>query len=347
MATASWTKDTDVNRPVIEHLLRENPCRFQFFQAVRLLERLGRDRQPVGGFVHPDREAVRFSVHNALAFPPSQIHAIDWTQEGMPRMVVNFMGLTGPLGVLPYCYTELIVERLRARDHTLQAFFDIFNHRMISFFYQAWEKYRFPVAYERDQNDRLTRHVMALVGIGTQGLQGRQELSDEALLFYAGLLSLQPHSATALGQILEGYFGVGVEIEQFAGAWYSLEASNQCSFEEGNEYSEQLGLGAIVGDEIWDQQSRVRIKLGPLSEKQYLDFLPHGKAHAPLRAWTTFFSGGQLEFEIQLILKRGEVPRCELGNEEPGGPQLGWLTWMKSVPGEFDRHPGDTILLLN
>ena len=97
---------------------------------------------------------MRFGVNNSLSFPPSQIHAVNWEDE-IPLMTVNFMGLTGPMGVLPYVYSELIAARARNRDRSMAAFFDIFNHRIISLFYRAWEKYRSPVAYERDGEDRL------------------------------------------------------------------------------------------------------------------------------------------------------------------------------------------------
>jgi predicted component of type VI protein secretion system len=46
--------------------------------------------------------------------------------------------------------------------------------------------------------------------------------------------------------------------------------------------------------------------------------------------------------EVKLVLKREEAPPCELGGEGETGPQLGWLTWLKSAP--LDRDPGDTIL---
>lgn len=336
----------DIRLAFVRAELEKDPCRFQFFQAVRLLERLSPGREPVGQFGNPGNEAVRIGVHNALAFPPSQIQEIVWPEEGPPRMAVNFMGLTGTLGALPYTYTELILERIRAKDRTLAAFFDLFNHRIVSLFYQAWEKYRLTVGYERDQDDPVSRCLMALIGLGAGGLQNRQPVPDQALLYYSGLLSLQPRSAVALAQILEDYFGVPVEIEQFVGAWYRLDPDNQCCFESGDSYSEQLGFGAVVGDEIWDQQSRARIRLGPLSTEQYLDFLPSGNSHEPLRALTRFFSGGDLEFEVQLVLKQPEVPRCELGMEGAGAPMLGWFTWMKSTPA-FDRSPGDTILLLS
>ncbi len=349
MGSAGGTENPDVSvrqMAFVREELEADPCHFQFFQAVRLMERLGGSRRPVGQFFNPQDECVRFSVHNALDFPASQIQQIEWPEDEMPRMAVNFMGLTGTLGVLPYTYTELIRDRIRAKDRSLAAFFDLFNHRIISLFYQAWEKNRLTVAYERDRDDPISRSLMALIGLGTGGLQNRQGVPDEALLFYSGLLSLHPRSAIALKQILEDYFEVPVEIEQFVGAWYPLDRSNQCCFDSGDSYSEQLGFGAVVGDEIWDQQSRARIRLGPLSTGEYQDFLPCGKLYEPLRAMTRFFSGGDLEFEVQLVLKQPEVPSCELGGEGDGAPQLGWFTWMKSSPA-FNRNPDDTILLLS
>ena len=324
--------------------LRERPGLFDFFQAVRIMLRLSGDREAVGTFARPQNEAIRFGAHNSLAFPPTEISTIDW-DGAVPRMTVNFMGLTGPQGVLPYCYSELVTQRLRDRDRSMAAFFDIFNHRMISLFYQAWEKHRSAVAYERDGEDRLSRYLMCLVGLGTGGLQHRLVVRDESLIYYTGLLSLQPRSASGLRQILEDYFGVPADVEQFVGAWQSLDPSNQCVFEDGDSYSEQLGVGVVVGDEIWDQQSRIRLMLGPLTAEQYLGFLPAGAASAPLRDLVRFFCGSDLEVEVQLVLRRDEVPRCNLGDPGVAGPRLGWFTWMKSGS-EFDRAPADTVFLL-
>lgn len=325
--------------------LQREPFCFDFFQAVRLLERLLPERAPVGAFVNPSREVVHFGANPSVAFPPSQIYSITREADLPARMTVNFMGLTGPLGVLPHYYTELLINRTRAKDHTLRNFLDIFNHRMISLFFQAWQKYRVTVAYERGERDRFSHHVLDLVGLGTEGLQHRQPVSDNSLIYYAGLLGQQPRSASALRQVLMDYFAVPVEVEQFAGDWYKLDRETQCCFEDTLSSSEQLGLGAVVGDEIWDQQSSVRVKLGPLTLKEYRDFLPDGTAYSPLCGLLRFFAGGELDFEVQLILDRQQVPRCELGAEDGVPPQLGWVTWLKSSP--FGRDPADTILQIS
>lgn len=335
----------------VKRLLEMVPQEFDFFQAVRLLERIFPARSPVGRFVHPTREVVRFSAHASMIFPASAIQNMDWSRPGPPAIILNFMGLTGPMGVLPLFYTQTIIERLRAKDTAMMDFFDLFNHRMISLFYQAWEKYRFAITYERGERDKMSHVLMHLIGIGTAGLPDRQAVPDGALLFYSGLLSLHPRSGAALRNLLWDYFDVPVKIEQFVGAWYRLDEPTQCRFEKASTYSEQVGVGVIVGDEIWDQQSGVRICLGPLSLKQYLDFLPNGTAYRPLKALVRFFAGDQNDFEIQLVLKSGEVPKCELGTETvvetaPGRedvpPQLGWTTWAKTVP--MGRDPSDTIL---
>ncbi len=101
-------------------------------------------------------------------------------------MRVNFMGLHGPQGVLPRAYCELVNERIRARDTTLRDFFDLFNHRIVSLFYQAWEKFHFEIPYERGELDRFSHHVLALLGLDTPGLQNRQDVADDSLLFYGG-----------------------------------------------------------------------------------------------------------------------------------------------------------------
>ena len=312
---------------------------------MRLLEKLLPERTPVGKFSHPATEVARFGAHASLAFPASQIQAMEGPEDGPMRMTVNFMGMTGPEGVLPNPYTSLVIERLRASDTTLRDFLDIFNHRMISLFYRAWRKYRFDVAGDPEEGIRFSRELLSLVGLGTDGLQDRQAVPDDTLIYYAGLLAQHPRSAQALRQILADYFEVPVEIEQFAGGWYTLDSDTQCRLADSTRDSEQLGFGAVVGDAVWNQQSKVRVVLGPLSLERYLDFLPTGRCWDPLRAWVRLFSNDELDFEVKLTLEREQVPACELGADEASGPQLGWVSWMKSVP--LGRDPDDTVLALD
>ena len=328
----------------VEALLRTVPQEFDFFQTVRLLERIRPGSSPVGTFAPAAKEVARFSANTELAFPASRIQNIEWSDSNAnaPAVIINFMGLTGPMGVLPLYYSQLILERKRAKDHGIRSFLDLFNHRIISLFYAAWEKYRFTVAYERQERDRFSHHLLDLIGLGTPGLQDRQAVLDDSLIYYCGLLSLHPRSAAGLRQLIADYFNVKVTVDQFVGAWYKLDRETQCLFDKGNTYSEQLGVGVIIGDEIWDQQSAVRLRLGPMPLARYLDFLPNGTAYNPLKALTRFYSGGEIEFEVQLVLERESVPPCELGVESETAPQLSWTTWALTRQAASDAD--DTIL---
>ena len=117
----------------------------------------------------------------------------------------------------------------------------------------------------------------------------------------------------------------------------------QCSSEiAASRHQADPAPGAIVGDEIWNQQAGVRVKLGPLGLTQYLDFLPSGTAYESVRSLAKFASRGEIDFEIQLILKKEEVPPCELGLADAAGPRLGWTSWAKTRPLVQDAN--DTIL---
>jgi type VI secretion system protein ImpH len=343
---AAFEVTAERTEPEILAELRATPYAFEFFQAVSLLERLLPDQAPVGGFNDPREEVVRFTTPTSVAFPASEIQAIDEPRDGIgpPRMSVNFMGLIGPQGVLPLVYSLYLAERRRARDHAAKDFIGIFEHRMLSLFYRAWERSHAAVAHGRGERDWLTRHLLNLVGLGTDGLRNQLAVPDEALLFYAGLLGVPTRPAAALEQLLTDYFGVKAEVEQFVGAWYPLERPTQCELDSDGP-STQLGLGAVAGDELWDLQSRVRVRLGPLTRQQYDRFLPGGSAHEQLRALTRFFGNDQLDFEIQLVLARDEVPPCRLGGDDDSPLALGWSTWIRTVP--FGRDADETTFTLS
>src|SRR5688572_19231860 len=282
-------------KPLNQELFDE-PYRFEFFQAIRLFAKLFPTRKPVGGDALPDEEMVRFRSRITLDFPASEIHELartddEHTDQERIDMFVNFMGMVGVSGALPTHYTELVLDRLRQRDTAMWAFLDIFTHRSVSLFYRAWAKYRFPVGYERGDDD-FTSYLFDLAGLGTKGLRGRMALEDESLLPYAGLIAQKPHSVRAVENTISDYFGVRAEIEQFSGQWLDLEGTDLTKLGKQNCV---LGANTIAGTRVWDQQSKFRVKLGPLDLKKYMAFLPSGSAHKPLRSMIDFMVGLELD----------------------------------------------------
>lgn len=319
-------------KPINQELFDE-PYRFEFFQAVRLLEKIFPERAAIGHDALPAKEVARFRSHPTNTFPASQIFDIkeiadDFTGEQKLELVVNFMGLIGPQGVLPTHYTELVMERIRYRDTSLYAFLDMFTHRLVSLFYRAWEKYRFPVSYERGKDD-FTEFLFDFIGIGTVGQHGRLNLDDESLLPYSGLIAQKPHSVSALRQMLSDYYNVPVKIQQFTGQWLSLDEESITRLGEANS---RLGLNTVIGTRVWDDQSKFRIVFGALGFTEFQAFLPNGTAYKAMKSIIRFMVGEELDFDVQLKLKKKEVPGTILTTRAKRRPMLGWTSFLKTKP---------------
>ena len=335
MAASNWGTDRR-----LDESLFASACEFDFFQAVHLLTMFG-DRN---GGTDPSSPTVRFRAHNSLSFPASSIAELDRADDGSASMAVTFLGMTGPHSVLPVAYTELALDREAFGDRSFSDFLDIFNHRLIELFYDAWKKHHFVVRYEEtrgraSREDDFTAYLFDLIGMGTKGLRNRMPIPDLALPHYAGLLSQRPRSAEAFRVFFQHYFGVPVQVEQFVGKWHPLEPEEACSLGSGDS-SSQLGGGAVAGDAVWTLESLVRIVLGPLTSDQFREFLPDGKRFEQAACMARWLLGSTLQFEIQNLLRREEVPPCRLGDEADSA-RLGWSAWLRAEP--FWFHATDAI----
>src|SRR5437764_14020943 len=126
MAAFGWQRENSVR----EWLFSE-AYRFDFFQAVRLLERIFSESAPVGEGPEPEKEPVRFSSRVGFDFPAGEVHdLLRCTDGSAPFMVTNFLGLAGATGPLPPPVAELVLDRIRQTDAGLRHFLDIVDHRV-------------------------------------------------------------------------------------------------------------------------------------------------------------------------------------------------------------------------
>lgn len=356
----------------VETILFSEPFSFDFFQAIRVLEKLDPNRKSLGRAGPPNVEVVRLRSHLSLSFPPSSIYDLVKPSRllPVPLMTVSFMGLYGPSGMLPRHYTELLMridkEGRGPEKNSLRDWLDVFNHRFISLFYRAWEKYRFYIPYERgtyalSEPDAYTHALFSLLGLGMAPVRNRLRVStwveedsreqvqakvdDLVLLYYGGFLSHRPRNAVSLEAMLADYFDLPVQIIQFQGQWLVLDPSNQSRMGNGI-CNNQLGMSVVAGERVWDTQSKFRIRLGPLSIDRFNEFLPDRSPESQRKAFfllahlVNLYVGVEFDFEVQVVLKKEEVPECQL--QDVGlGPRLGWNTWLRSLP--YERHAEEAV----
>jgi type VI secretion system protein ImpH len=350
---------------VIQRLL-ENPQQFSFFSAVRLLDHWLGDAATGRSGVN----RIRFKNTLALSFAPSEIESLEvrttvdatamssvaagpGSTPAMPalaglqpalidrvEMTPAFMGLLGASGTLPLYYTEsILAHHLNHRDLAPRAFMDVFTHRAVSLFYEAWRKHRLALQYERSAERGFLPAVLSLGGLGPLAAKDRTPNPEarESLAFYAAASQQRAVSAWRLSAILSERFGVQVKVQQFRGRWCSLPQSERPVLGEAHQ-GLRLGKTALLGERVWQRDLKVRVVLGPLSGAEHARFLPGSSGVKALGHMLHALSGTHLEYELQLLLKKESVTSTALMSSRPATQgRLGWDTFLTTRRSERDR----------
>ncbi len=319
--------------------LKQAPYSFDFFQAVRHLECVHRDKPRIGCSLRPMDDPVRLCQEPSLSFAPATLASYYPGKNGRPpRLAGYFFGLLGPNGPLPAHLTEFIYYRVRnARDTTFAHFLDVFHHRMMSLFYRAWANVRPTVSFDRPESDEFGVYLASLFGLGMPTLRDRDALPDIVKLHFAGRLVCQTHHPEGLRAMIEHFFKLSAVIEEFVGAWMRLPENGICRLGE-DPATGTLGMTAIAGARIWGRGQKFRIILGPMGLTTYRRFLPGRDSLRRLVALVRGYVGDELNWDVNLVLKRDEVPALNLG--ESG--YLGWTTWLGTR--DLDRDADDLML---
>lgn len=331
--------------PGVAQRLLSEPYRFEFFQAVRVLEHVFVRNGVRAQDVLPRKVTFRNSLN--MSFPPSEIEelmahaegdesfetalgeAFDMRKIDAVDLTPAFMGMLGAQGVLPSGYTEqLAVREMYQRDRAARAFLDIFTNRAVALFYAAWKKYRLALQYELDGKSRFLPLITSLAGLGSPSLRSRLtrgsgQVFDQAIAYYAGSVMQRPMSAVTLEKVLREYFDIQLRIEQFVGAWYDVPPEQRTRL---GERGGMLGRSALSGARVWQRNLRLRLWIGPLRRERFRDFLPGGDAAAALAKWLTLLGGDSLEYQVRLILHRDDVQPRSL--DSPEGVRLGWDSYL-------------------
>jgi type VI secretion system protein ImpH len=346
--------------PGVTGQLLEEPHRFEFFQAVRVLE---------GWFAKQTTDALetrrpgdvvaqRIGFRNTLSFsfPASEIEsaesfdaagealktaeargaALASGEVGRVELTPAFFGLLGAQGALPLPYTEQIAAReYLNRDRAARGFFDVFSNRATALFYAAWKKYRLPYHYETDRDERYLPLLLALGGVAGEAVRedlqaGPGGVLDEAIAGYALAARHRPMSAAYLQRVLSDYFRVPVRVDQFIGKWYDVPPDQLSVLGDVNV---TLGATALIGGRVWQRDMRVRLVIGPLSKHDYQAFLPSGDEAIALERMLALLAGVTLEYEVTLVLRHEDVGVCKLG----AGSRLGWDAFLCTRDAGQDR----------
>jgi type VI secretion system protein ImpH len=322
------------DHPLIRKL-RTQGTQFSFFQAMRVLRRLFPEAAPVGHQGPVAREAVRLRSALTFAFATSDIEQVRElpSSDGQPRFEITaaFLGLYGTDSPLPTYFTEQLLFD-QDEDSLQREFLDLFQHRLLSLFSRAWEKYRYDAQFTGDGSDVLSRRFLALLGLDSTSFPKDHRIPSLRFLGLAGLLTQVPRSADSLRGVLEEYFqGIPVHVEQCVSRWLPIPPDQRNGLGVGNC---RLGRDLSLGERVQDRSCTFRVGLGPVGLQDFMSLLPCGDRMPEARELVDLVNGDGLDYEIELRLRQEEVPPLQLS-----GPaaRLGWSSWLGNRPDAESR----------
>ena len=301
---------------------------FDFFE---LLRRLEQRRGLFGHSGQADREPARLGQHVRLSFSARDVIKFQEGKDNTPaRVTVANLGLLGPEGPMPLHLTRWVLDRLSQRwfsgadaeqtsDTTFVDFVNILQHRMIALYYRAWADAHPAVQVERSVGGRVRAMLEAMSGIGLPGTQDPE--LDPVRLRQAASLANQVDGAERLTLFLATAFKVPVQIKEFVAAWITIPTALQTRV--GKAFA-ALGGGATIGPRVFSRQSRIELRVGPLSLDDYNAFLPGERRLALFKKAVRDMIGETLDVDMRIVLARDAVPPPRVGTI-----QLGRTAWLK------------------
>ncbi|MEM6489311.1 MAG: type VI secretion system baseplate subunit TssG [Pseudomonadota bacterium] len=314
-------------------MLAADPARHNILMALRIIDASFPGRPRLGASARPAEDPVRLGQIPQMAFPVSTIadYVPAKPAEGTkpprpPKLRQLFFGMWGPNGALPLHLTEYARERvMRHNDPTLVEFCDVFHHRLLSLYYQAWLRSEAAPSFDRTDADPFGDKVAAVAGIYGDHLSDRDSTPDGVKRYYAGLMAMGPRNGAGLLAMLRSFFTAPVAIQDFIGSWLQIEPEERWRLGEG-----RLGEDTTVGAKVWSRQSKIRIRIGPLSLSAYRRLLPGGASLRRLTAIVRAYLGDAMDWDVNLVLRHDQVPQTVLGIQGA----LGLTTWLgDTTPG--------------
>jgi type VI secretion system protein ImpH len=267
----------------------------------------------------------------------------DDTRAGAGRIAANYMGLIGPVPALPVNYTHSAVMERKRRSSSLFDFLELFAQELRILFTTAHRKYRLPSLfqlYRVGAENKITASIYALMGFATKRHRESLRLHEEVPLYYAGYFADQRRPAICLELMLNDFLGIPVRVHQFFLRRLEIAEDEQTRLGGTSLINAMLGQTAIAGASCLNRMGSIRITIGPVGYAQYLSLMPDRPLYAQLTELIRLYCGPSLTYDLQIVLRKEEVPQTRLDSSSPVG-RLGWDSW--ALQGQARTDSADTI----
>jgi type VI secretion system protein ImpH len=316
-------KPNSAEREKLAILLRDDAARFEPTTAFRVAQHVSED------------QGLDIVPH--LGISPTPL-AVSGFREKKGRFEIKsaLSALVGPLGSMPPEYNELLLREERNRSRALNSFFSLFAARFSELFVDATEKYRLARRLrwsKRREDNTFRRALLSLTGFGTAKMVETAGVDEDVILRFAGFFADRTRNAASLSAMLEEFSGLPIRIEQFRPRWVAIAPEELSQMGRGT--APRLGVSAMAGSKSLDMSGAFRVVIGPVNYNDYLTLSPGRARLKQVFALARLFVGNAFELDAQVILKKEDVPFCQMGKGAPPA-RLGWNSWARIAPQAHD-----------
>ena len=282
------------------------------YRFCRLLEQALPDHPPLGSTAHPADDAVRFRPDPGMGFPAGELKAIETDEQYPDRPATvrtRVLGLYGVDSPMPTAFLDDIAQR-REGHEALEAFLDIFNHRIFTQFYRIWRKYSYPATFEAGGTDATSQCLLGLIGLGIPGTARQIATPVSRFLALLSVMRLPTRNAegiTALVTLLAPNTQAQVTAHWPQKVVLTQPAS-LC-----RQHPVSLAQGTPLGSVGHDANSQLRLTLLTTDPQEASGWLPGGQLHRDLLVLLRVYLGWRCTAKLQLSLPVRSLPVALLG----------------------------------
>ena len=205
------------------------------------------------------------------------ISNVDGLKDNIAEVHVNISGIAGICGILPDEYTDDFLNCSKKTRQVLSDLFDIFNERIILKRYAFLKRLNTETLSLPIEKSLIGNIIFSLAGFDFFSKSISLELPEQFKISAQNLFWRNTRSSSGLRAILESFFNIPVEIQQFTGGFVQLDCDEQIMIGKNGIFN-NLGKNSFLGNKVWDAMRGITINIGPLKLEEYEKFLPkHSK----------------------------------------------------------------------
>lgn len=314
----------------LKHTLQSQGYRFNFFQAVSLLEQIYKDQVEVGHTGPVKDEIVQLLPNNSLGFPAADVARItlDENDDGREKWKIlqNFFGLYGPNSAAPIFIAESVNQCIDTAD-PLKDFLDIFNHRVLSLYYRAQKKGNTLKSVSTTHSNPISNILYAMMGRDFNTNESNWEVSPDRLLRHCSLFSSSNRNPSGLEKLISDYFSLSdVQVVPFARRRIKIPKSSQGRLSAVQNHA-ALGESFILGEIVEDITGQFNLRIKVPDMRTFKQFQPGEARYKELIFLVNMYVQYRLGFTLEFILPTEEVRSLAISGLNPDG-KLGQSSWV-------------------